>query len=67
MSKTNSAVRSCISNRGPVKNFDLETEMFLSSLEEVISVQDRNFRIVYQTQLHKDMIGDRRGEYCYKA
>ena len=32
-----------------------------------ISIQDMQFRILYQNQLHKALVGDHLGEYCYKA
>jgi diguanylate cyclase (GGDEF)-like protein/PAS domain S-box-containing protein len=32
-----------------------------------ISIQDTQFRILYQNQLHKALVGDHLGEYCYKA
>ncbi|RPI34225.1 MAG: PAS domain S-box protein, partial [Nitrospiraceae bacterium] len=28
---------------------------------------DRDFKILYQNQIYKDMVGDHIGEYCYKA
>jgi PAS domain S-box-containing protein len=35
---------------------------------EGISIQDREFRVLYQNQRHKDIVGgDRVGEYCYRA
>ncbi len=34
---------------------------------DALSIQDTNFKILYQNKLHKDMVGDRVGEYCYKA
>ncbi len=32
-----------------------------------IGVQDTDFKILFQNQRHRDLIGDRIGEYCYKA
>ncbi|MHC4183846.1 MAG: PAS domain-containing protein [Planctomycetota bacterium] len=32
-----------------------------------ISIQDTNFKILYQNKIHKSIIGDHVGEYCYKA
>lgn len=32
-----------------------------------ISIQDTEFRILYQNRAHKALLGDHSGEYCYKA
>lgn len=32
-----------------------------------ISIQDTNFKVLYQNQSHKNIVGDRTGEYCYRA
>jgi PAS domain S-box-containing protein len=32
-----------------------------------ISIQDTNFKVLYQNKVHKSMIGDHAGEYCYHA
>ena len=32
-----------------------------------VSIQDTDFRILYQNQNHKKLIGEHIGEYCYKA
>ena len=39
----------------------------LDALTDPISIQDREFRILYQNQSHKDLIGDKVGEFCYRA
>ncbi|TNF54445.1 diguanylate cyclase, partial [bacterium] len=46
----------------------VEENEILDSLGDGVSVQDRSFRILYQNQAHKNIVGgDRRGEYCYSA
>ena len=42
-------------------------EAIIGAIGEGISIQDRNFKILYQNQLHKKIAGDHAGEYCYKA
>jgi len=32
-----------------------------------VSIQDTDFVVLYQNTVHKDLIGDHIGEYCYKA
>ncbi len=39
----------------------------LDALGEAISIQDTNFKVIYQNQRHKNLMGDHAGEYCYKA
>ena len=43
-------------------------EAIVAAMGEGISIQDRDFRVLYQNQNHKDIVGgDRAGEYCYRA
>ncbi len=44
-----------------------KTEAIIAAVGDGVSIQDINYKIVYQNQLHKDMVGDHTGEYCYKA
>jgi PAS domain S-box-containing protein len=37
------------------------------SIDAGISIQDTDFRILYQNSKHKSFVGDHIGEYCYKA
>ncbi|MBI4685255.1 MAG: PAS domain S-box protein [Nitrospirae bacterium] len=32
-----------------------------------ISIQDTSFKVLYQNQRHKELLGEHIGEYCYKA
>jgi HD-GYP domain-containing protein (c-di-GMP phosphodiesterase class II) len=43
------------------------SEAIIAGIGEGISIQDTNFKILYQNQVHKDIVGDHFGEYCYKA
>lgn len=42
-------------------------EAILEALGDGISIQDRSWRILYQNALHRSMMGDHRGELCYRA
>ena len=43
------------------------TEAILAAIGDGISIQAVNYRILYQNQIHKDMVGDHVGEFCYTA
>jgi PAS domain S-box-containing protein len=40
---------------------------FFEYIGDGVSIQDLDYRILYQNQRSKDMIGDHVGEYCYRA
>ncbi len=42
-------------------------EGILAAIGDGISIQDRDFRVLYQNEIHQGMIGDHVGEYCYRA
>ncbi|MBI5631978.1 MAG: response regulator [Nitrospirae bacterium] len=44
-----------------------KTEAIIAAIGDGISIQDREFRIIYQNQIYKDMLGDHIGEFCYTA
>ncbi len=44
-----------------------EIKGICDSIGDGISIQDTDFRIIYQNNAHKNLIGDHVGEYCYKA
>jgi signal transduction histidine kinase len=43
------------------------TQAIIAALGDGISMQDRNFRVLFQNEVHKNMVGDHTGEFCYKA
>jgi PAS domain S-box-containing protein len=43
------------------------SEAIIAAIGDGISIQDRNFKILYENRIHKDMIGDYVGECCYQA
>ncbi|UCD34280.1 MAG: PAS domain S-box protein, partial [Nitrospiraceae bacterium] len=42
-------------------------EAVMAALSDGITVQDRDFRILYQNDAHSKMQGSHRGEFCFKA
>ena len=46
---------------------DLEKDEILSAIGDGLTIQDREFRIVYQNQRMKDISGDCLGKFCYSA
>ena len=42
-------------------------DAILAAIGDGISIQDRNFKILYQNKVHKEMVGDHAGEFCYEA
>ncbi|SNB44699.1 ATP-binding protein [Geobacter sp. DSM 9736] len=39
----------------------------LDAMVDPVSVQDTDFRIIYQNAAHRNLMGDHRGEHCYRA
>jgi diguanylate cyclase (GGDEF)-like protein/PAS domain S-box-containing protein len=39
----------------------------IDAMGDGISIQDRNFKVLYQNEVHKSFVGDHLGESCYKA
>jgi len=42
-------------------------EAVLASISDGISIQDASYRVLYQNQAHRDIIGDHVGDFCYTA
>ena len=49
------------------ENEKARTEAIIAAIGEGIIIQDRDFKITYQNEIHKALIGDHPGEYCYHA
>ncbi len=43
------------------------TEAIIAAIGDGINIQDTDYKILYQNQIHKGFVGDHIGEYCYKA
>ena len=44
-----------------------KTEAIIAAIGDALSIQDVNYKILYQNQVSKDIYGDHAGEYCYRA
>lgn len=44
-----------------------KTKSILAAMGDGVSIQDKNFRIVYQNDIHRTLIGDQLGRFCYEA
>lgn len=42
-------------------------EAVLASIGDGISIQNSDFRVIYQNRAHRNIVGDHIGEHCYKA
>lgn len=43
-----------------------KSDSILESIGDPISIQDADFRILYQNSAHKKVFGDHAGDYCYR-
>lgn len=43
----------------------MRSDAVIAAIGDGISIQDRDFRIIYQNEKHREMVGDLRGKYCY--
>ena len=44
-----------------------KSEAIIAALGDGVTIIDTHFRILYQNLIHKDLLGDHLGEYCYMA
>jgi PAS domain S-box-containing protein len=44
-----------------------KADAIIAALGDGIVIQDREYRIIYQNRIHKNLIGDKVGHYCYTA
>ncbi|MBE0568049.1 MAG: PAS domain S-box protein [Deltaproteobacteria bacterium] len=44
-----------------------KTEAIIAAIGDGIGIQDRDFRILYQNEVLKNLIGEQVGRYCYEA
>ncbi|MHB8845116.1 MAG: hybrid sensor histidine kinase/response regulator [Nitrospirota bacterium] len=42
------------------------TDSVIAAIPDGISIQDRNFRVVYQNAVHRELVGDQLGNLCYE-
>jgi PAS domain S-box-containing protein len=46
---------------------EIEKQGIIDAIGEAVSIQDTDYKILYQNKKAIDMIGSHKGEYCYKA
>jgi len=44
-----------------------KAEAIVAAIGDGVSIQDANFKILYQNKIHRQLVGDHGGEYCYSA
>jgi signal transduction histidine kinase len=44
-----------------------KTESIIAALGDGISIQDIHYKVLFQNERHKQLVGDHAGEYCYKG
>ena len=46
---------------------EARTKAIIAAMGDGVSIQDADFRILFQNRKHKDLAGDHTGEHCYEA
>lgn len=49
------------------ENEKARTESVIAAMGDGISIQSTDFKIIYQNQVQKEIMGDHAGKYCYQA
>lgn len=44
-----------------------QAEAIIDTIGDGISIQDKDFRVLYQNKVHKKLLGEHIGEFCYEA
>jgi PAS domain S-box-containing protein len=50
-----------------VEDERIRSESVIAAIADGISIQDREFRVLYQNEMHKRLVGDQLGKFCYEA
>lgn len=58
------ALKNALERAGEEKN---KSAAIVAAIGDGISIQDTDYRILYQNDIHKKMVGEHVGEYCYRA
>ena len=43
------------------------SEAILDAVGDAVSIQDLEYRVIYQNKAHRDLMGDHLGKFCYEA
>jgi len=49
-----------------VEDEKARSEAVIAAIPDGISIQDRDFRVTYQNEVHRDLVGDQMGKVCYE-
>ncbi len=49
-----------------IKEEKAKTQSIIAAIGDAISVQDTDFKVLYQNKIHQDIMGDQKGRYCYR-
>jgi len=52
---------------GELVQEQIKAETVFSSMGDNIIIQNRDYKVIYQNALNREIYGDRKGEYCYKV
>lgn len=61
---TESALREALRKAEEEK---IKSDAIIAAIGDGISIQDTDYRILYQNEVHKKLVGAHPGEYCYEA
>jgi signal transduction histidine kinase len=50
-----------------IEDEQAKSEAVIAAIPDGISIQDWNYRILYQNKVHRDLLGDQLGKTCYEA
>lgn len=50
-----------------INNEKAKTDAIIAAIGDGISIQDTNYKILYQNRKHIELIGEQTGRYCYEA
>ena len=45
----------------------VNADRIMNAIGDGVSIIDRTYKVLYENQVHKDMLGDHVGKHCYKA
>lgn len=50
-----------------INNEKVKSEAIIAGIGDPLSIVDTNFKVLYQNTIHKELMGEHVGEYCYQA
>ena len=49
------------------ENEKAKTEAIIAAIGDGVTIHDREFRVIYQNHVHKNLVGEHLGKFCYEA